>query len=202
MRHKIAKRPTQGELVAADMRAIGDDGSVSEDDVREMAELMRAAVDGGDYATRHRTPRLVGDGIEPAVFSDGRGNGSWEDHCWYCGVAAATMIQEHMLPSSRHGSDDAHNLVAACQRCNSRKRDRSVEEFRALMEQRTGVESFAFAGEVGLCVVSGSPFAYVHTVPLSDRARAIAASLARKNPDPPAPSIGDLFKNNPAKGLL
>lgn len=179
------------------------DGTISEQDAREMNELIaESGTDGSDYITSMRPLRLVGDGIEPAVFSDGRGNGSWESYCWYCGVKGTRMVQEHMLSRALRGSDDASNLVSACRDCNATKSSRSVEGFRALLEHRAKISVCVFAGECGLCVMSGSRFSYLQTLSLESRREAFAASLARKNPDPPAPSIGDLFKNNPAKGLL
>ena len=44
--------------------------------------------------------------------------------CHYCGTVADSV--DHVLPKVRGGSDDEANLVAACIRCNSAKRDRGV----------------------------------------------------------------------------
>lgn len=49
--------------------------------------------------------------------------------CWYCGEEATT--RDHVTPRSRGGTDDPENLVPACVRCNSQKRDKTLEEYRA-----------------------------------------------------------------------
>lgn len=38
---------------------------------------------------------------------------------------------DHLTPVSRGGTDEEENLVTACRRCNSLKKDRTLEEFRA-----------------------------------------------------------------------
>jgi hypothetical protein len=46
--------------------------------------------------------------------------------CAYCGAEATTV--DHVLPRSRGGENTWRNTVAACGRCNSRKRDRTPAE--------------------------------------------------------------------------
>ena len=46
--------------------------------------------------------------------------------CQYCGLAAENI--DHVIPRSRGGSHAWDNVVAACRRCNTRKRDRLLEE--------------------------------------------------------------------------
>jgi 5-methylcytosine-specific restriction endonuclease McrA len=46
--------------------------------------------------------------------------------CQYCGSAAENI--DHVIPRSRGGSHAWDNVVAACRRCNTRKRDRLLEE--------------------------------------------------------------------------
>ncbi len=46
--------------------------------------------------------------------------------CAYCGGRAETV--DHVLPRSRGGALTWDNAVAACQRCNHRKADRTPEE--------------------------------------------------------------------------
>lgn len=48
--------------------------------------------------------------------------------CVYCGAAEALAL-DHVMPQSRGGSDEPENLVAACKSCNSRKSDRTPEEW-------------------------------------------------------------------------
>jgi len=50
------------------------------------------------------------------------------DHstCQYCGRTAENV--DHIHPRSRGGLHEWENVVAACRRCNSRKKDRTPEE--------------------------------------------------------------------------
>lgn len=52
--------------------------------------------------------------------------------CHYCGVPLrldGAWHVEHQLPRALGGADEALNLVAACERCNLRKSDRTALEF-------------------------------------------------------------------------
>jgi 5-methylcytosine-specific restriction endonuclease McrA len=42
--------------------------------------------------------------------------------CYYCGSPANTA--DHILPISKGGTHEEHNLIACCHACNSGKRDR------------------------------------------------------------------------------
>lgn len=55
-----------------------------------------------------------------AVFHRDRGL------CQYCGSKAESI--DHVVPRSRGGSHDWHNVVAACRRCNAHKGDRLLSE--------------------------------------------------------------------------
>lgn len=48
--------------------------------------------------------------------------------CQYCGVGAENV--DHVVPRSRGGAHEWENVVAACRRCNSRKKDRTPAEAR------------------------------------------------------------------------
>lgn len=48
--------------------------------------------------------------------------------CYYCGIPGE-MTVDHMIPISRGGTDFVDNIVPACQRCNSKKHDRTAQEF-------------------------------------------------------------------------
>jgi len=50
------------------------------------------------------------------------------DHgeCQYCGRKAENL--DHVVPQARGGKHTWTNLVAACRKCNSRKRDRTPEQ--------------------------------------------------------------------------
>ncbi len=49
-----------------------------------------------------------------------------DKQCAYCGGHAETV--DHIIPRSRGGTLTWDNAVAACQRCNHRKADRTPEE--------------------------------------------------------------------------
>ena len=49
----------------------------------------------------------------------------WTSH--YCGQEATTV--DHVIPISKGGTDEAQNMVAACNPCNSGKRDRMIPRF-------------------------------------------------------------------------
>lgn len=50
-----------------------------------------------------------------------------DDHtCQYCGGVAESI--DHVVPRSRGGEHIWENVVAACKRCNSQKRDRFLHE--------------------------------------------------------------------------
>ncbi len=46
--------------------------------------------------------------------------------CQYCGAAAENI--DHVIPRSKGGTHAWDNVVAACRPCNSRKRDRLLED--------------------------------------------------------------------------
>lgn len=56
--------------------------------------------------------------------------------CIYCGVEMTlklglpnTVTKDHIIPRSKGGVSDAWNIVAACSKCNSSKKDNSVLTF-------------------------------------------------------------------------
>ena len=52
----------------------------------------------------------------------------WQNHCAYCD-ASGKMTLDHVLSLACGGLDEASNIVPACARCNSSKRDRPVESW-------------------------------------------------------------------------
>ena len=56
-----------------------------------------------------------------------------DDHrCLYCGQQSARtdLTRDHVLPTSRGGTDRWENVVAACKRCNWQKDNQTPEEAR------------------------------------------------------------------------
>ena len=54
--------------------------------------------------------------------------------CEYCGAQAETV--DHVVPRSRGGQHVWDNVVAACRRCNAKKRDRLPSESGMLLRRR------------------------------------------------------------------
>jgi 5-methylcytosine-specific restriction endonuclease McrA len=57
-----------------------------------------------------------------------------ESTCQYCGRGAENV--DHIHPRSRGGPHEWENVVAACRRCNSRKKDRTPEEAGMLLRRK------------------------------------------------------------------
>jgi|SRR6476661_547218 len=53
--------------------------------------------------------------------------------CAYCGQRGGVLEVDHIQPVSKGGTNAYDNLTTACLKCNRRKRDKSAEEFRALL---------------------------------------------------------------------
>jgi 5-methylcytosine-specific restriction endonuclease McrA len=54
--------------------------------------------------------------------------------CQYCGKKAESI--DHVVPRSRGGEHSWENVVAACSRCNSYKRDRLLEDTSMRLKRR------------------------------------------------------------------
>ncbi|HET9517230.1 MAG TPA: HNH endonuclease, partial [Actinoplanes sp.] len=61
--------------------------------------------------------------------------------CAYCGGHATTI--DHVLPRSRGGANSWTNTVAACERCNGRKGDRTPAEAGLRMRTEPKAPSWA-----------------------------------------------------------
>ena len=66
------------------------------------------------------------------------------DHglCQYCGRSAENV--DHVVPRSRGGTHEWENVVAACRRCNSLKKDRTPDEARMTLRRRPYAPRAAF----------------------------------------------------------
>lgn len=62
----------------------------------------------------------------PFLFRDYRKIALRRDRytCLWCGAPATTV--DHLIPSSKGGSDLPHNLIASCSECNSRRGNRAA----------------------------------------------------------------------------
>lgn len=63
-----------------------------------------------------------------AQLSPGRIRRGITGPCVYCGTWLANTI-DHVIPTAKGGTDDPPNIVSACHACNSRKADRTPEEW-------------------------------------------------------------------------
>lgn len=67
--------------------------------------------------------------------------------CFYCAIPCDTdgntvtgASVDHLTPECRGGSHEESNLVTACRRCNTRKRQMTLEEYRQfLMRRQCGI---------------------------------------------------------------
>jgi 5-methylcytosine-specific restriction endonuclease McrA len=48
--------------------------------------------------------------------------------CQYCGASGGNLTLDHVVPRSRGGATVWENVVVACQKCNTLKGDRSLQE--------------------------------------------------------------------------
>ncbi len=53
---------------------------------------------------------------------------AFEHACCYCGEVT-TMTIEHLTPFRKGGRNERGNIACACRSCNTRKKDRTLEEF-------------------------------------------------------------------------
>lgn len=56
--------------------------------------------------------------------------------CQYCGAFAETV--DHVVPRSRGGPHSWENVVAACRKCNGRKKDKLPSEVGLLLRKKPG----------------------------------------------------------------
>ena len=61
--------------------------------------------------------------------------------CQYCGAAAESI--DHVVPRSRGGKHEWDNVVAACRRCNSQKRDRLLHDTAMRLRRQPSAPHFA-----------------------------------------------------------
>jgi 5-methylcytosine-specific restriction endonuclease McrA len=86
--------------------------------------------------------------------------------CWYCGVALhdRNRTTDHVIPRSKGGDDGPANRVPCCRSCNFAKRDRSLEEFRALRRRQRdgdfGPRQLAYLAAHGIVLPEGPPFVF------------------------------------------
>ena len=53
----------------------------------------------------------------------------WQRKCAYCQVTNIPLQIDHIIPRSKRGSNRVSNLTLACEKCNTKKGNKSIEEF-------------------------------------------------------------------------
>lgn len=69
--------------------------------------------------------------------------------CFYCGEFADTV--DHVYPRALGGGDWPGNVVYACAECNQDKKSHMLNDYRAIVARRFGIEddaSLQFPGEM------------------------------------------------------
>jgi hypothetical protein len=95
-----------------------------------------------------RLPATFGLAESEIATIDGKSLG----RCWYCGLdrpddrraRQSHWTYDHQQPQSQGGETAINNIVLACRRCNSSKRQDSLEQFRARVSLvEAGVPTFS-----------------------------------------------------------
>jgi 5-methylcytosine-specific restriction endonuclease McrA len=73
--------------------------------------------------------------------------------CFYCDrmLSRTKKTRDHLIPKSRNGTNQSHNIVNACRQCNCLKGQLTLDEFRMVIAYRSGVvekPKFKFPGEL------------------------------------------------------
>jgi 5-methylcytosine-specific restriction endonuclease McrA len=73
--------------------------------------------------------------------------------CFFCGkpISRKNKTRDHLLPTSRNGSNSPKNIVDACKPCNNLKGCLDLEEFRLVVAYRKGLirkAKMLFPGEL------------------------------------------------------
>ena len=91
-------------------------------------------------SAQDRVPRL----LYLADDHYGRIGSKSKGRCWYCGVGFSSLkrTMDHVVPRSKGGSNDARNLVFACQPCNTEKASKSLDAYRQHVIRRGGPSVF------------------------------------------------------------
>lgn len=87
--------------------------------------------------------------------------------CWYCGCFLhpfRTFQIDHVVPVTAGGATTFDNLVPVCRTCNRRKRDLSLEDFRAFCQKPS--VAFQFSPEqIAYLAENGLDFSSIPTPP-------------------------------------
>lgn len=99
----------------------------------------------GSLSCKTTNSRLTGEARRAGKNGGGGGTHTWtewttvlarfEGRCAYC-EQEGRLGKEHVLPLARGGTNYISNLLPVCQRCNNRKRHRTLWEWSAVLAKR------------------------------------------------------------------
>ena len=99
----------------------------------EQARASRKAYRQTHLAEKHASDKKRKALQRGATTTDPFTAADWEEmksaygfRCVYCGRKMKRLTQDHLTPLSKGGAHTKHNIVPACQSCNSRKHSGSV----------------------------------------------------------------------------
>ena len=58
--------------------------------------------------------------------------------CQYCGSKnnKNDLVIDHIYPKSKNGSNDLDNLITSCIKCNCKKNDHSLSDFKSIIKEQ------------------------------------------------------------------
>jgi hypothetical protein len=113
-------------------------GTIREELQYEYAKLMSRTVFNGQLNYGFITDRFKA--LRDGTITISGTNREWEKEaelprlCVFCG-ADKNLQRDHLIPSSRGGSDDADNMVWSCQTCNVSRGDKGIYEWLGLKKK-------------------------------------------------------------------
>ena len=58
--------------------------------------------------------------------------------CTYCGKIGGKLEGDHIIPISKGGTNELHNLTTSCRKCNRQKKDKTSIEFKIWRKRKNG----------------------------------------------------------------
>ncbi len=116
----------------AKMRAAG----MTSEAILSALECVVVVGSGGGVIDEQAERRRASDRARKAAWTSKWGEiralvlSVYQPFCVYCGIENPNTV-DHVVPVSAGGVTDLSNLVPACGRCNSAKRDRDMREWLA-----------------------------------------------------------------------
>lgn len=100
-----------------------------EENRRKMSEWVKKNPDKVTVQRHKRRDRLAGNGGSFTDKDIANMRAIQQGHCCYCGRLGQHLHLEHIIPITQGGPSDSWNLALACQKCNSSKSNRTLEQW-------------------------------------------------------------------------